>query len=154
MVSKCREADALGYGLGHCEEEVQLLCSRVSGPRERQIKYIFTGDGESDKRRREVWAVADPGVNKKECCKKFSKEQEEGRRSETLTLEVLWWRRKRGPKGIQHSEVPVVSCLEAMGKTNGQAASGEISCYILGRALIIKQKSAPCGPFSVKALRT
>lgn len=71
MVSKCREADALGCGLGHCEEEVQLLCSRVSGPRERQIKYIFTGDGESDKRRREVWAVADPGVNKKECCKKF-----------------------------------------------------------------------------------
>lgn len=34
-----------------------------------------------------------------------------------------------------------------MGKTNGQAVSDEISCDILGCALIIKQKSALCGPF-------
>lgn len=85
-------------------------------------------------------------------------QQREGRgerqRCETLTLEVLGWGRKRGAKGKQHNEVPVVSCLEAMGKTNGQAVSDEISCAIFGRVLIIKQKSALCGPFSVKILRT
>lgn len=63
--------------------KVKLLCSRVGGAGERQTKYVFTGDGEPDKRRSEVWAVADPGINKKECCKKFSKEQEEGRRGDT-----------------------------------------------------------------------
>lgn len=78
----------------------------------------------------------------------------EKRRCETLILEVLGWGRKRGPKGKQHNEVPVVSCLETMGKTSRQAASDEISCDILGRALIIKQMSALCGSFSVKALRT
>lgn len=61
-----RHVDAIGCGLGHCEEEVKLLCLRVSGAAGRQTKYIFTGDGESDKRRNEVWTVADPGVNKKE----------------------------------------------------------------------------------------
>lgn len=71
-----------------------------------------------------------------------------------FNLEVLGWGKKRGPKGKQHDEVPVLYCLEAMGKTNGFAISDEISCDILGRALIIKQKSALCGPFSVKTLRT
>lgn len=66
----------------------------------------------------------------------------------------MGWGRKRGPKGKQHNEVPVVTYLETIGKTNGQALSDEISRDILGRALIIKEKSALCGLFSVKALRT
>lgn len=48
--------------------------------------------------------------------------------------------KKRGPKGKQHNEVTVVYCSEAMEKTNRRAISGEISCDILGHALIIKQK--------------
>lgn len=57
-----------------------------------------------------------------------------------LTLEDLGVKKKRGPKGKQRNEVTVVYCLEAMEKTNGRVISDEISCDILGRALIIKQK--------------